>query len=293
MKGIILAGGTGSRLTPCTKVTNKHLLPVYDKPMIYYPLFTLINAGIKDILIISGREHAGHFANLLGSGIDFGVKLTYKVQEGAGGIAEALALSEEFANKDSIIVILGDNIFEDNMLSYVKDFERQIAENNGGAGIFLKEVGLKAARRFGIAVVENGKVKQVEEKPEQPKSNLAMTGLYVFDSNIFDLIKTQRRSARGELEITDAIDFYVKRGTCYYNLLNGYWSDAGTVESLNRASNLVRDKAIKEENFWSDTDDFAETFKFPSKGDNPETIIEKLSQITKKQAEVLDYLRKK
>ncbi|MEK6913482.1 MAG: sugar phosphate nucleotidyltransferase [Nanoarchaeota archaeon] len=293
MKGIILAGGTGSRLMPCTKVTNKHLLPVYDKPMIYYPLFTLINAGIKDILIISGREHAGHFANLLGSGIDFGVKLTYKVQEGAGGIAEALALSEEFANKDSIIVILGDNIFEDNMLSYVKDFERQIAENNGGAGIFLKEVGLKAARRFGIAVVENGKVKQVEEKPEQPKSNLAMTGLYVFDSNIFDLIKTQRRSARGELEITDAIDFYVKRGTCYYNLLNGYWSDAGTVESLNRASNLVRDKAIKEENFWSDTDDFAETFKFPSKGDNPETIIEKLSQITKKQAEVLDYLKKK
>ena len=293
MKGIILAGGTGSRLMPCTKVTNKHLLPVYDKPMIYYPLFTLINAGIKDILIISGREHAGHFANLLGSGIDFGVKLTYKVQEGAGGIAEALALSEEFANKDSIIVILGDNIFEDNMLSYVKDFERQIAENNGGAGIFLKEVGLKAAKRFGIAVVENGKVKPVEEKPEQPKSNLAMTGLYVFDSNIFDLIKTQRRSARGELEITDAIDFYVKRGTCYYNLLNGYWSDAGTVESLNRASNLVRDKAIKEENFWSDTDDFAETFKFPSKGDNPETIIEKLSQITKKQAEVLDYLKKK
>lgn len=293
MKGVILAGGTGSRLLPCTKVTNKHLLPVYDKPMIYYPLFTLINAEIKDILIISGREHAGHFANLLGSGVDFGIKLTYKVQEGAGGIAEALALAEDFVNKDSIMVILGDNIFEENMLPYVKNFERQIMENSGGAGIFLKEVGLKAAKRFGIAVVENGKVKQVEEKPEQPKSNLAMTGLYVFDSDIFNIIKNQKRSARGELEITDAIDFYVKRGTCYYNLIKGYWSDAGTIESLNRASNLVRNREFKEESFWSDTDDFSETFKFPSKGDNQSTIIEKLSQITKKQSEVLDYLLKK
>jgi glucose-1-phosphate thymidylyltransferase len=293
MKGVILAGGTGSRLMPCTKVTNKHLLPVYDKPMIYYPLFTLINAGIKDILIISGREHAGHFANLLGSGIDFGVKLTYKVQEGVGGIAEALALSEEFVNKDSIIVILGDNIFEDNMFSYVKDFEMQIIEKGGGAGIFLKEVGLKAAKRFGIAVVENGIVKEVEEKPEQPKSNLAMTGLYIFDSRIFDIIKTQKRSARGELELTDAIDSYVKSGICNYKIINGYWSDAGTVESLNRASNLVRNKEFKEDSFWSDTDDFSETFKFPSKGDNPETIIEKLSQITKKQSEILDYLLKK
>jgi glucose-1-phosphate thymidylyltransferase len=293
MKGIILAGGTGSRLMPCTKVTNKHLLPVYDKPMIYYPLFTLINAGIKDILIISGREHAGSFANLLGSGIDFGVKLTYRVQEGAGGIAEALALAEDFANKESILVILGDNIFEENMLSKVQDFERQIIEHGEGIGIFLKEVGLKAAKRFGIAVVENGKVKQVEEKPEQPKSNLAMTGLYAFDSHIFEVIRNQKRSARGELEVTDAIDFYVKRGTCYYSLIEGYWSDAGTVESLNRASNLVRDKEFKEDSFWSDTDDFSETFKFPSKGDEPSTIIEKLSQVTKKQSEILDYLLKK
>ncbi len=293
MKGIILAGGTGSRLMPCTKVTNKHLLPVYNKPMIYYPLFTLINAGIKDILIISGREYAGDFANLLGSGIDFGIKLTYKVQEGAGGIAEALALAGDFANKDSITVILGDNIFEDNMSAYVQNFEKKLAETGRGAGIFLKEVGLKAARRFGVAIIENEKVVQVEEKPENPKSNLAMTGLYMFDSKIFDIIKTQKRSARGELEITDSIAIYVQRGECFYNPVKGYWSDAGTIESLSRASNLVRDKELKEDNFWLDTDDFAETFKFPSKGDDQETIIEKLSQITKKQAEVLDYLRKK
>jgi glucose-1-phosphate thymidylyltransferase len=293
MKGIILAGGTGSRLMPCTKVTNKHLLPVYDKPMIYYPLFTLINAGIKDILIISGREYAGDFANLLGSGMDFGVKLTYRVQEWSGGIAEALALAEDFANKDLITMILGDNIFEENMLSKIKDFEKQIMERGEGAGIFLKEVGLKAAKRFGIAVVENGKVNQVEEKPEQPKSNLAMTGLYVFDSNIFNIIKSQKRSARGELEITDSINFYVQRGTCYYSTITGYWSDAGTIESLNRASNLVRNKEFKEDNFWSDTDDFSETFKFPSREDSSEKIIEKLSQITKKQSEVLDYLLKK
>jgi glucose-1-phosphate thymidylyltransferase len=215
------------------------------------------------------------------------------VQEGAGGIAEALALAEDFTNKEPIMVILGDNIFEDNMSAYIKDFEKKLAETGRGAGIFLKEVGLKAAKRFGIAIIENEKVVQVEEKPENPKSNLAMTGLYMFDFRIFDIIKTQKRSARGELEITDSIATYVQRGECSYNQIKGYWSDAGTIESLNRASNLVRGKDLKEDNFWIDTDDFAETFKFPSKGDEPSTIIEKLSQITKKQSEILDYLTKK
>lgn len=293
MKGIILAGGTGSRLMPCTKVTNKHLLPVYNKPMIYYPLKTLINAGVKEIMIISGREHAGHFTNLLGSGKDFGIKLTYGVQEEAGGIAQALLLAEDFANKESIIEILGDNIFEDDITPYIKDFENQVKEIGGGARIFLKKVGLKAAKRFGIAIVDEKKVNYVEEKPQNPKSNLAMTGLCIFDSKIFDIIKTLKPSARGELEITDAIDYYVKNGNCYYDILKGYWSDAGTFESLIRASNLVRGKSATEESFWNDTDDFSETFKFPSKDDDTNSIIEKLSQLTKKQSEILDHVLKK
>ncbi|MEN9625896.1 MAG: hypothetical protein RL557_224 [archaeon] len=287
MKGVILAGGNGVRMMPCTKVTNKHLLPVYDKPMIYYPLKTLADAGIKDILIVSGRGHAGHFVNLLGSGKEFGVKLSYEVQEEAGGISQALALAEDFADGESLTVILGDNIFEEDIKEYVSAFERK-----GGCMIFLKEVGLKAAKRFGIAVVEKDKVGYVEEKPLQPKSNLAMTGLYIFDASVFSIIKTLTPSGRGELEITDAIDNYVKRGHCFYHIIRGYWSDAGTFESLNRASNLVRGKETPEESFWSDTDDFSETFKFPSKSDEPLTIIEKLSQLTKKQSEILDYLMK-
>lgn len=292
MRGVILAGGTGSRLYPCTKVTNKHLLPVYNKPMIYYPLFTLINAGIKDIMIISGRDHVGDFTHLLGSGIDFGVNLTYKVQEGSGGIAEALALAEDFANKEPIVEILGDNIFEEDFSQYIKNFENQMKEF-GGCELFLKEVGLKAAKRFGIAIIEGNKVVYVEEKPENPKSNLAMAGLCIFDSKIFDIIRTLKRSARGELELTDAIDGYVKSGKCYYSILKGFWSDAGTFESLNRASNFIRKKEATEEDHWSDTNDFAETFKFPSKEDNPSKILDKLSQLTKKQAEILDYITKK
>lgn len=290
MKGVILAGGTGSRLYPCTKVTNKHLLPVYNKPMIYYPLKTLIDAGIKEIMIISSREHAGDFANLLGSGKDFGVKFTYGVQDEAGGIAQALALAEDFANKEPIIEILGDNIFEDNLTPYVESFKKQMIENGGGARIFLKEVGLKAAKRFGIAVVKDEKVIYVEEKPQNPKSNLAMAGICIFDSKIFDIIRTLKPSQRGELEITDAIDYYVKRGNCLYNKLNGYWSDAGTFESLIRAGNLVRKKEVSNEDYWTDTNDFADTFKFPSKEDSKETIMEKISQLTKKQAEILDYV---
>ncbi len=289
MKGIILAGGTGSRLMPSTKVTNKHLLPVYNKPMIYYPIMTLANAGIKEILIVSGTGHAGHFVNLLGSGREFDIKLSYEIQEESGGIAQALSLAEDFSDNEPIVVILGDNIFEDNIKYYIEEFERQ----GRGARIFLKEVGLKAAKRFGIAVVDTEKVIYVEEKPQNPKSNLAMTGLYMFDSNIFKIIKTLAPSERGELEITDAIDNYVKQGNCFYSTIKGFWSDAGTFESLNRASNLIRKKEVTEEDHWSDTDDFIETFKFPSKEDENSEIIEKLSQLTKKQAEILDYLSKK
>ena len=289
MKGVILAGGNGTRLLPCTKVTNKHLLPVYNKPMIYYPLKTLADAGIKDILIVSGPGHAGHFVNLLGSGKDFGVNLRYEIQEEAGGIAQALGLAKDFIGNDSVVVILGDNIFEDEIKKHAENFEK----SGNGAMIFLKEVGLKAARRFGIAVVDGNKVNYVEEKPQNPKSNLAMTGLYMFDSRIFDVIKNLNQSGRGELEITDAIDYYVKRGNCGYYILNGYWSDAGTFESLIRASNLVREKEATEESFWNDTTDFAETFKFPSKDDDTNSIIEKLSQLTKKQSEMLDHVLKK
>ncbi|MBU0457641.1 MAG: sugar phosphate nucleotidyltransferase [Nanoarchaeota archaeon] len=243
MKGVILAGGTGSRMMPCTNVTNKHLLPVYNKPMIYYPLLTLINGGIKEILIISGPGHAGHFFNLLGSGKKFGVKLSYEIQEEAGGIAQALALAEDFANEEPITVILGDNIFEDNIKHYIKEFEKQ-----GGAKIFLKEVDMIAAKRFGIAVVEDNKVTYVEEKPIEPKSNLAMTGLYIFDRMIFEFIKQQKPSARGELEVTDAIEVYLKKDQLYYNVIKGFWSDAGTFESLFKASSLIKDKEEKSKN---------------------------------------------
>ena len=233
MKGIILAGGTGSRMLPCTKVTNKHLLPVYDKPMIYYPLKTLIDAGIKDILIVSGPGHAGDFVNLLGSGKDFGVKLSYEVQDEAGGIAQALGLAEDFSDNGNICVILGDNIFQNNVKDHVEHFEK-------GCKIFLKEVDIESARRFGIALVEGSNVKYVEEKPEHPKSNLAMTGLYLFDSDIFNIIKKLEPSSRGEFEITDAIAKYVNEGNCGYSKISGYWSDAGTFESLFRASWLVK-----------------------------------------------------
>jgi glucose-1-phosphate thymidylyltransferase len=283
MKGVILAGGTGSRLYPCTKVTNKHLLPVYDKPMIYYPLKTIIEAGIKDILIVSGTGHAGDFVNLLGSGKEFGVRLSYEIQEESGGIAQALALAESFSDGETILVILGDNIFEDNIKNYTEKFFN-------GCKIFLKEVGIKAAKRFGVAVVKDDKVVYVEEKPLNPKSNLAMTGLYLFDSKIFDIIRQLKPSARGEFEITDVIDFYVRNNSCSYELIKGYWSDAGTFNSLNRASNLVKSKFYTEEDFWSDSEDFSELFKFPSKEDDYKALMEKLSELSKRQAQIIDYV---
>ncbi|MCK5660813.1 MAG: NTP transferase domain-containing protein [Methanosarcinales archaeon] len=231
MKGIILAGGTGSRLYPLTKVTNKHLLPVYDKPMIYYPLQTLIDAGVKDIMIISGRGHAGHFLELLGSGAEFGVHLTYEIQEKACGIAHALGLAEDFADDESVAVILGDNVFQDNIHDAVESFK-------SGAMIFLKEV--SDAKRFGVAEVKGERILSIEEKPAVPKSNLAVTGLYIYDSRVFEITKKLKPSDRGELEITDVNNEYIRMGEMSYAALSGFWSDAGTFESLFRASELVQ-----------------------------------------------------
>jgi glucose-1-phosphate thymidylyltransferase len=232
MKGIILAGGTGSRLYPLTKVTNKHLLPVYDKPMIFYPLSTLIKAGIREIMIVSGRGHAGHFLELLGSGTEFGARLTYEIQESAGGIAQALGLAEGWADDDDVAVILGDNIFED-------DVREDVASFKDGAKIFLKEV--PDAGRFGVAELSGNRVVGIEEKPEKPRTNYAVTGLYLYDPGVFSIISTLTPSGRGELEITDVNNAYIRKRKMQYAILKGYWSDAGTFESLLRASLLVQE----------------------------------------------------
>ncbi|PXF61266.1 MAG: spore coat protein [Candidatus Methanogaster sp.] len=231
MKGIILAGGTGSRLYPLTKVTNKHLLPVYDKPMIYYPLQTLIDAGIDEIMIVSGRGHAGHFLELLGSGSEWGASFTYEIQDEAGGIAQALGLAERFADAENVAVILGDNIFQDGIRGDVSTF-------SGGAKVFLK--GVSDAYRFGVAELDGGRVLGIEEKPAKPRSNLAVAGLYMYGSDVFDVIRTLKPSGRGELEITDANNYYIREGSMGYRVLDGYWSDAGTFESLLRAGVMVQ-----------------------------------------------------
>jgi len=236
MKGIILAGGSGSRLMPMTKVTNKHLLPVYDKPMIYYPLQTLLDAGIDEIMIVSGKGHAGHFLELFGSGNEFNAKFTFEIQEEAGGIAQALGLAEDFADNEPVAVILGDNIFEDNFKDAVKDFKE-------GSKVFLKEV--TDPQRFGVAEVEGDKIISIEEKPKEPKSNLCVTGLYIYDTKVFDIIKALKPSERGELEITDVNNHYIKEGKMSFAKVKGFWSDAGTVESLYRASTLVKEKLEK------------------------------------------------
>lgn len=231
MKGIILAGGTGSRLYPLTKVTNKHLLPIYDKPMIYYPLQTLIDAEIKEILIVSGAGHSGHFLDLLGSGAEFGVHLTYEIQEEADGIAQALGLAQDFANDEPVAVILGDNIFQDNLSSAVDSFK-------SGAKLFLKDV--MDAKRFGVAQIEGSKIVSIEEKPALPKSNLAVTGMYIYDARVFKIINKLKYSERGMLEITDVNNEYIRMDEMSYSILSGYWSDAGTFESLFRASEFIR-----------------------------------------------------
>ncbi len=234
VKGVILAGGTGSRLSPITRVTNKHLLPVHDKPMIYYPLFSLINSGIRKILLITGTECAGDFMKLLGSGKDFGIDLTYKVQDGALGIANALSLSSDFIGKDKFVVILGDNIFTDDITCEIEAFKNGSEE----ARIFLKEV--PDAERFGVADLKGNRIVGIEEKPKVPKSRLAVTGIYMYSPNVFDIIRNLQPSGRGEYEITDVNNEYIKRGTLAYSIMKGHWTDAGTFESLYRATMLVR-----------------------------------------------------
>ncbi len=237
MKGIILAGGLGSRLSPLTKITNKHLLPIYNKPMIYYPIETLIGAGVTDIMIVTGGNSAGDFLRLLGNGKEFGLKhINYTYQQGEGGIAEALSLTEHFADRDDIIVILGDNIIEDSIKQYVDDFKKQ----KGGAKILLKEV--EDPERFGVAEVAGGKIVSIEEKPKKPKSNYAVTGIYMYDGKVFDIVKKLKPSWRGELEITDVNNAYLQQGTLTYGTLKGWWTDAGTFESLYRANRLVAAK---------------------------------------------------
>ena len=236
MKGIVLAGGTGSRLLPLTKITNKHLLPIYDKPMIYYPIETLVQAGIRDLLVVTGGRNAGDFLRLLGNGKDFGLKhINYAYQEGEGGIAEALALAEHFAEGNKICVVLGDNIIEGNITHAVETFQSQPR----GAQVLLKEV--PDADRFGVAEIEGDRIVSIEEKPTHPKTRYAVTGIYMYDETVFDKTRTLKPSKRGELEITDVNNAYIKEGTMTFDFLEGWWTDAGTFDSLLRASKLVHD----------------------------------------------------
>jgi glucose-1-phosphate thymidylyltransferase len=238
--GVILAGGTGSRLFPCTKVTNKHLLPIGEMPMIFYPIKKLVGAGITDILIVTGTEHVGDFISLLGSGKEFGCALTYRVQDEAGGIAQALGLAERFSNGQPMCVILGDNIFQDDISEVIHNFSK----DSSSAHVMLKEV--DDAERFGVAILDNsnGTTKHITgivEKPKVPPSNFAVTGIYHFPSDVFEIIRTLKPSARGELEITDVNNEYIRQGRMTCSMFEGYWSDAGTFESLARANELVRE----------------------------------------------------
>ncbi len=234
MKGIILAGGVGTRLDPLTRVTNKHLLPVYDKPMIYYPIMTLVEAGITDIMIVSGKGHAGHFLELLRSGGDFGARFSYGVQERPGGIAEGLGLCEGFADRQPVVVVLGDNILEDSIRPAVEQFRRQAR----GAKIFLKAVSNPGS--FGVAEIKGSHIVDIQEKPKRPKTNLAVIGVYLYDRQVWEVVKALRPSNRGELEITDVNNFYVQQGTMTYEVLAGWWGDGGeSFDSLLEAGNLV------------------------------------------------------
>ncbi len=234
MRGVVLAGGLGTRLDPLTRIVNKHLLPVYDKPMIYYPIQALVNVGIEDIMIVTGGRNAGDFLRLLGNGKDFGLKhLDYTYQEGEGGIAEALELARHFSRGEKICVILGDNIIEKNIAAAANDFQRQ----EQGAKILLKEA--PDPKRFGVPEIAGDRILSIEEKPDFPKSNYIVTGIYMYDGTVFDKIKHLVRSARGELEITDINNQFIAEGTMTWGELDGWWADAGTVESLRHASNMV------------------------------------------------------
>ncbi|MBM4124993.1 MAG: spore coat protein [Nitrospira sp.] len=234
MKGVVLAGGLGTRLHPLTKVTNKHLLPVYDRPMIYYPIQALVNAGIREILLVTGGNSAGDFLKLLGNGKEFGLQhLDYTYQEGEGGIADALRLAEHFADHEPVCVVLGDNIIERNILHAAQSFREQ----KTGAKILLKEV--KDPQRFGVPVLDGNKVVRIEEKPQHPRSSYAVTGIYFYDARVFEIIKTLKPSGRGELEITDVNNAYIEGGQLTWDILEGWWTDAGTIESLFLANQLV------------------------------------------------------
>ncbi|MGG4034640.1 sugar phosphate nucleotidyltransferase [Paenibacillus cisolokensis] len=241
MKGIILSGGTGSRLLPLTKVTNKHLLPVGKYPMIFHALKRMKECSISDILIVTGRDHMGDVVNLLGSGRELGLSLTYKVQDEAGGIAQALGMAEQFVNADQMLVILGDNVFSGSIVPFVNKFKSQ----GRGAKIIIKEV--PDPQRFGVPQLSGDKIISIEEKPLVPKSNYAVTGIYMYDSQVFDIIRTLRPSARGELEITDVNNAYISRNELTYDILPGWWTDAGTHESLARANELAKDIDLGEE----------------------------------------------
>jgi glucose-1-phosphate thymidylyltransferase len=234
MKGVVLAGGLGTRLSPLTRVTNKHLLPVYDRPMIYYPIQTLVNAGIREILLVTGGNSAGDFLKLLGNGKEFGLRhLDYTYQEGEGGIADALRLAEYFADGEPVCVVLGDNIIERNILRAATSFREQKV----GAKILLKEV--KDPQRFGVPLLDGKRVVKIEEKPASPGSPYAVTGVYFYDARVFEIIKTLKPSSRGELEITDVNNAYIEAGGLTWDLLEGWWTDAGTIESLFLANQLV------------------------------------------------------
>jgi glucose-1-phosphate thymidylyltransferase len=234
MKGVVLAGGLGTRLLPLTKVTNKHLLPVYDRPMIYYPIQTLVNAGIREILLVTGGNNAGDFLRLLGNGKEFGLRhLDYTYQEGEGGIADALRLAEYFAEGGPVCVVLGDNLIERNILRAARAFRDQKV----GAKILLKEV--KDPQRFGVPVLQGDRVVRIEEKPERPASPYAVTGIYFYDARVFEIIKTLKPSGRGELEITDVNNAYIREGQLTWDVLDGWWTDAGTIASLLHANQLV------------------------------------------------------
>jgi glucose-1-phosphate thymidylyltransferase len=241
MKGVVLAGGLGSRLYPLTKVTNKHLLPIYNKPMIYYPIETLVGAGIRDILIVTGGKNAGDFLQLLGNGKEFGLRhINYTYQEGEGGIAAALSLAEFFADGEPICVILGDNIIEGSIARHADSFAHQ----GSGARILLKEV--EDPQRFGVPEIQGSRIIRIDEKPQIPRSNYAVTGIYFYDAEVFNIVKTLKPSGRGELEITDVNNAYIEKGCMQYDILDGWWTDAGTFESLLHASNLVSQKAAVE-----------------------------------------------
>jgi glucose-1-phosphate thymidylyltransferase len=241
MKGVILAGGTGSRLYPLTKITNKHLLPVGKYPMIFHTVYKLKEAGIHDILIVTGKEHMGDVVNLLGSGHELGVSFTYKVQDEAGGIAQALGLAEAFVGEEQMVVILGDNIFSDSIRPVIENFKAQ----GKGAKILIQEV--PDPMRYGVPEIQGDRIVSIEEKPRVPKSNYAVTGIYMFDSQVFDIIKTLEPSTRGELEITDVNNAYIEEGLLSYDILQGWWTDAGTHASLAKANKLAEDMVFGEE----------------------------------------------